>query len=208
MEPLCSSNQILPYLINSCHVELERVHGGDEGLDTACYVHCWVWALRVPAVPTTDMLRHLTSSQADISLSAFTGKLFIAIKATPGLAMFHCGRHAWLYQSFCSHGTLHVVVYQKLLYIWDLHHPSCSWGLLARCIKASHVAAHRVSECLPERLVLADQFLTSWFIFFGTDSVSDVCSLKLFCGLEDGKQICIKAMFNTRWSQQPRLVLP
>jgi len=99
-------------------------------------------------------------------------------------------------------------VYQKLLYIWDLHQPSCSAGLLARFITASHFTAHRVSECLPERLVLAYKLLTSWFIFFGTDSVSDICSLKLFCGLEDGKQICTNAVFNTTWSQQQRLVLP
>ena len=139
MKPLCSSNQMFPYLINSCHVEFERIHGGDESLDTACYVHCWVWALRVPVVPTTVMLRHLTSSQADMSLFILTRKLVIAIKATPGLAMFHCGWHAWLYQSLCSHGTLHVVVYQKLLYIWDLHQSSCSAGLLARFFTAGKI---------------------------------------------------------------------
>ncbi len=99
-------------------------------------------------------------------------------------------------------------MYQKLLHIWDLHQPACSAGLLARFITASHFTAHRVSECLPERLVLAYKLLTSRFILFGTDSVSDICSLKLFCSLEDGKQICTNAVFDIIWSQQPRLVLP
>ena len=51
-------------------------------------------------------------------------------------------------------------------------------------------AAHRISQRLPKRLVLAYELLASRFVLLGTNSVPDICSFKLFCCFEDGKQIC------------------
>ena len=73
----------ISYLINSSHIEFERVHCGDESLNTLCYADRRMRALRIPE-------HH---HQFSMSGSSCTSQSRLHMPNSPGLAMLQGGWH-------------------------------------------------------------------------------------------------------------------